>query len=194
LSHKSPREKQPWVKPVLSPDTPDYPDENPDSPGQVQRSQKLDKCEWKTDRVILELTGSASKTIQPDKLDRKPCIQVDRPQTLTKLTCKQISSKTSKATTSDTGFVSRSSHTKVLRLRWGRVQKTVLKNPYTPHPRARPTLKPEVTYYGFLGEEWSLQTSRGSHNAAWALTSMPSHLGAQSSKSNRLESAGSTKN
>jgi hypothetical protein len=29
----------------------------------------------------------------------------------------------------------------------------VLKNPYAPHPRARPMLKPEVTYYGFLGEE-----------------------------------------
>ena len=53
-----------------TPDSPDYPDENPDSPGQVQRSQKLDKCEWKLDRVILELPESACKTIQPDKLDR----------------------------------------------------------------------------------------------------------------------------
>ena len=28
-----------------TPDSPDYPYENPDSPGQEQRSQKLDKCE-----------------------------------------------------------------------------------------------------------------------------------------------------
>ena len=35
----------------------------------------------------------------------------------------------------------------------------MLKNPYAPLPRARSPLKPKVTYYGFLGEEWSLQTS-----------------------------------
>jgi hypothetical protein len=29
----------------------------------------------------------------------------------------------------------------------------VLKNPYTPLPRVRPTLKPENTYYEFLHEE-----------------------------------------
>jgi hypothetical protein len=29
----------------------------------------------------------------------------------------------------------------------------VLKNPYAPLPRVRPTLKPKVTYYVFLREE-----------------------------------------
>jgi hypothetical protein len=29
----------------------------------------------------------------------------------------------------------------------------VLKNPYTPLPRVRPTLKPKVSYYEFLGKE-----------------------------------------
>jgi hypothetical protein len=29
----------------------------------------------------------------------------------------------------------------------------VLKNPYASLPRVRPTLKPKVTYYEFLGEE-----------------------------------------
>ena len=56
-------------------------------------------------------------------------------------------------------FVSRSSHPKVLRLRWGMIQEMALNNPLTPLPRARSPLKPKVTYYGFLGEEWSLQTS-----------------------------------
>jgi hypothetical protein len=87
-------------------------------------------------------------------------------------------------------FVSRSSLPKKLRLRWGRVQETVLKNSYAPHPRARPTLKPKVTYYEFLQEEWWLQTSHDAHNFSWAFTSTPSHLGVQSSKSNKFESTG----
>jgi len=84
-------------------------------------------------------------------------------------------------------FVSRSSHPKVLCLRWGRIQEMTLKNPLTPLPRARSPLKPKVTYYGFHGEEWSLQTSWVAHNRSWAITSTPSHLGAQGSKSNKHE-------
>ena len=91
------------------------------------------------------------------------------------------------------GFVFRSSHPKVLRLYWGRIQETVLKNPYVPLPRARLPLKPKVTYYGLLGEEWSLQTSCAAHNRGRAITSTPSHLGAQGSKSNKLKSVGLTK-
>jgi hypothetical protein len=91
-------------------------------------------------------------------------------------------------------FVSQSSLPKELRLHWGRVQETVFKSSYAPHPRARPTLKPNVTYYEFLQEERWLQTSRDAHNFSWAFTSTPSCLGAQSSKSNKLESTGLTKN
>ena len=100
--------------------------------------------------------------------------------------------KSSKATQVRQGFVSRSSHPKVLRLRWGRIQERVVKNPYVPLPRARSPLKPKVTYYEFLGEEWSLQTSCAAHNRGRAITSTPSRLGAQGSKSNKLESAGLT--
>ena len=57
-------------------------------------------------------------------------------------------------------------------------------------PRVRSPLKPKVTYYGFLDEEWSLQTSCAAHNLDWAVTSTPSRLGAQDSKSNKLESTG----
>ena len=84
-------------------------------------------------------------------------------------------------------FVYRNSHPKVLRLRWGRIQEMALKNPLTPLPRARSPLKPKVTYYGFHGEEWSLQTSWVAHNRSWAITSTPSRLRAQGSKSNKLE-------
>ena len=91
-------------------------------------------------------------------------------------------------------FVSRSSHPKVLRLRWGRIQETVLKNPYASLARARSPLKPKVTYYGFLGEEWSLQTSWVAHNRGRTITSTPSRLGAQGSKSNKLEIHGFDQN
>jgi len=118
---------------------------------------------------------------------------VDRAQTLEKKSHKQMTTKLSKLRQRRQGFVSRSSHPKVLRLRWGRIRETVLKNPYAPLPRARSPLKPKVTYYGFLGEEWRLQTSCAAHNLGWAITSTPSRLGAQGSKSNKLESAGLTK-
>jgi hypothetical protein len=118
---------------------------------------------------------------------------VDRAQTLEMKSHKQIAMKSSKLTRRRQGFVSRSSHPKVLRLRWGRIRETVLKNPYAPLPRARSPLKPKVTYYGFLGEEWRLQTSCAAHNLGWAITNTPSRLGAQGSKSNKLESAGLTK-
>jgi len=84
-------------------------------------------------------------------------------------------------------FISRSSHPKVLHLRWGWIQEMALKNPLTPLPRARSPLKPKVTYYGFLGEEWRLQTSWVAHNLGWAITSTPSCLGVQGSKRNKLE-------
>jgi len=84
-------------------------------------------------------------------------------------------------------FISRSSHPKVLHLRWGRIQEMALKNPLTPLPRARSPLKPKVTYYGFLGEAWRLQTSWVAHNLGWAITSTPSCLGVQGSKRNKLE-------
>ena len=80
------------------------------------------------------------------------------------------------------------------RLRWGRIQEMALKNPLTPLPRARSPLKPKVTYYGFLGEEWSLQTSWVAHNLGWAITSTSSRLGAQYSKSNKLEIRGLDQN
>ena len=91
-------------------------------------------------------------------------------------------------------FISQSSQPKVLRLRWGRIQEMALKNPLTPLPRARSPLKPKVTYYGFLGEEWSLQTSWVAHNLGSAITSTPSRLGAQGSKSNKLEIRGFDQN
>ena len=92
-----------------------------------------------------------------------------------------------KLRTRDTRFVSRSSHPKVLRLHWGRIQESTLKNPYAPHPRARSPLKPKVTYYEFLGEEWRLQTSRGAHTREDAPRATPNCLEA-SFKSNKLES------
>ena len=82
----------------------------------------------------------------------------------------------------------------MLRLCWGRIQKTTLKNPYVPHPRARSTLKPNVTYYEFLGQEWTLQTSWVAHNRSRAIMSTPSRLGAQGSKSNKLEICGLDQN
>ena len=69
----------------------------------------------------------------------------------------------------------------------------VLKNPYAPLPRARSPLKLKVTYYEFLDEEQSLQTSCVAHNRDRAVTSTPSRLATQGSKSNKLESTGLTK-
>ena len=88
--------------------------------------------------------------------------------------------------TRDTRFVSRSSQPKVLRLHWGRIQETTLKNPYAPHPRSRSPLKPKVTYYEFLGEEWRLQTSRGAQTREDAPRTTPNRLEA-SFKSNKRE-------
>ena len=90
-----------------------------------------------------------------------------------------MTTKSSKLRQGRQRFVSRSSHPKVLRLCWGRIQETTVKNPYAPHPRVRSPLKPNITYYGFLEEEWSLQTSWVAHNRSWAITSMPSCLGEQ---------------
>ena len=120
-------------------------------------------------------------------------IWIDRTQTLEMKSHKRIAKKSSNTTKGRQGFISRSSHPKVLRLCWGRIWETVLKNPYARLPRTRSPLKPKVTYYGFLGKEWSLQTSCAAHNWGRAITSTPSRLGAQRSKSNKLESAGLTK-
>ena len=138
-------------------------------------------------------TRGSLRLISNKQISLETRIWIDRTQTLEMKSHKQIAKKTTNTTKERQEFIFRSSHSKVLRLHWGRIRETVLKNPYAPLPRARSPLKPKVTYYGFLGEEWSLQTSWVAHNLGWAITSTPSRLGAQGSKSNKLESASLTK-
>ena len=118
-------------------------------------------------------------------------VRVDRAQTLEKNSHKQMTTKSSKLRQRDKdlfpevhtrrcyvsveeGFKRRCSRTPML-LSQGR--------DHLSSPRS----------YGFLGEEWSLQTSCAAHNLDWAITSTPSRLWAQGSKSNKLESADLTK-